>query len=123
MRTVLPDQLERGRIRNGEYASTQLDGPFGAFVVRGSSNVDLRIISSGAWRQYQWEHVSVSLKNRCPNWDEMCFVKDLFWNEDEVVMQLHPAKKDYVNYHPFCLHMWKPIAAEIPLPPRFMVGP
>jgi hypothetical protein len=69
-----------------------------------------------------WEHVSVSCRNRCPNWPEMCFVKDLFWADDEVVMQLHPAKKDYVNQHPYCLHMWKPIAEIIPLPPRIMVG-
>ena len=25
-----------------------------------------------------WEHVSVSLRNRCPTWDEMCLVKDIF---------------------------------------------
>lgn len=29
-----------------------------------------------------WEHVSVSLRNRCPTWDEMCLVKDIFWRDD-----------------------------------------
>lgn len=33
-----------------------------------------------------WEHVSVSLSNRCPTWEEMCMVKDIFWGEDECVI-------------------------------------
>ena len=69
-----------------------------------------------------WEHVSVSLKNRCPNWREMNHVKDLFWHEDVVVMQLHVAKKDHVNLHDYCLHMWRPLEADIPLPPKIFVG-
>lgn len=69
-----------------------------------------------------WEHVSVSLPNRCPTWAEMCLVKDLFWEDDEAVMQLHPAKADYVNCHPWCLHLWRPLVGQIPLPPKELVG-
>lgn len=70
-----------------------------------------------------WEHVSVSLPNRCPNWPEMCFIKNLFWNDDEVVVQIHPAKSDYVNNHPYCLHLWKCKKDNwIELPPSEMVG-
>lgn len=69
-----------------------------------------------------WDHVSVSLNNRCPNWREMSFIKDLFFDDDEVVMQLHVAKKDHINLHPYCLHLWKPQFTDIPLPPNFMVG-
>lgn len=54
-----------------------------------------------------FEHVSVSLPNRNPNWDEMCFVKDLFWDDEEIVFQLHPRKSQYVNLHQHCLHLWK----------------
>jgi hypothetical protein len=36
--------------------------------------------------------------------------------------QLHPAKADYVNQHPNCLHLWKPTTDTIPLPPSIMVG-
>lgn len=67
-----------------------------------------------------WEHVSVSIlgkKDKTPTWAEMNFVKDLFWSEDDVVMQLHPRKTDYVNQHPGCLHLWRPIGQEIPTPP------
>jgi hypothetical protein len=75
-----------------------------------------------------WEHVSVTVSHkdkaatRCPTWEEMCFVKDVFWNKDEVVIQYHPAEKDYVSMHPFCLHLWKPIGAVLPTPDPLMVG-
>lgn len=69
-----------------------------------------------------WDHVSVSLTNRCPNWREMSFIKDLFFEENEVVMQLHVTKKDHINLHPYCLHLWRPQLEKIPLPPNFMVG-
>ena len=55
-----------------------------------------------------WQHVSVSLENRCPNWREMCHVKSLFWDDDEECIQFHPKKSDYVNLHEYCLHIWKP---------------
>lgn len=44
-----------------------------------------------------WEHVSICPKNRTPDWNEMCLLKDVFWNEDETVIQYHPAKTNYVN--------------------------
>jgi hypothetical protein len=75
-----------------------------------------------------FEHVSVTVapinKNatRCPTWEEMCFVKDMFWNKDEVVIQYHPAESDYVSMHPFCLHLWKPIGVVLPTPDPLMVG-
>jgi hypothetical protein len=75
-----------------------------------------------------WEHVSISLvdnKTKCPSWDEMCLVKDLFWSPDEAVMQLHPPAIEYVNNHPGCLHLWRPVPemiGDIPLPPAELVG-
>lgn len=71
-----------------------------------------------------WEHVSVAPCNRrtIPSWEEMCKVKDMFFHEDEVVIQIHPPKSDYVNILPNCLHLWRPIVETLPLPPSFMVG-
>lgn len=69
-----------------------------------------------------FEHVSVSIPTRCPSWEQMCLVKETFWRDDECCMQLHPKKEDYVNNHPFCLHIWRPIDEEIPMPPSLMVG-
>ena len=69
-----------------------------------------------------FEHLSVSMPNRTPSWEQMCMMKDVFWNEDEVCMQLHPKKEEYVNNHNHCLHIWKPTTQEIPQPPSILVG-
>lgn len=69
-----------------------------------------------------WEHVSVSRKNRCPNWPEMAHVKAVFFNEDETTMQLHVPDVDHINIMNHCLHIWKPVDQEIPMPPSYMVG-
>lgn len=82
-------------------------------------NHELRVISSGEhWDDPlgEWEHVSVSTPTRCPTWEEMCKVKDMFWHENETVLQFHPKRSEYVNNFPFCLHLWKP-KAEVQLPP------
>lgn len=103
----------------------------------------LRVIASDGGG---WDHVSVSAKYRCPTWEEMCWVKDKFFGPEEPAMQLHPARSQYVNHHPYCLHLWRPQSAadiakvrerwgaewvdgdlpspgEIPLPPKEFVGP
>jgi len=79
----------------------------------------LRVIASSGGG---WDHVSVSRRNRCPNWPEMSHVKNLFFRPDETVMQLHVPASDHVNDHEFCLHLWRPQDAEIPRPPKWMVG-
>ena len=70
-----------------------------------------------------WEHVSVHIENveRCPKWNEMCQIKEMFFEDEEVVMQLHPKKSEYVNVHPYTLHLWRPIKEKIPTPDRIMV--
>ena len=68
-----------------------------------------------------WDHVSVSLRNRCPTWDEMCTVKDIFFEPDECCVEYHPRKEDYVNFYPYCLHIWRPQKLKIPTPPTLFV--
>lgn len=66
-----------------------------------------------------WEHVSLDGKKRTPEWDEMCEIKDMFFKPDEWCVQFHPAKDDYVNISPHCLHIWRPVekfTGPMPLP-------
>lgn len=119
MREKPTDILEACRIKSGRFTSTPSDGNNGAFYIRGPKGAYLRIIASDG---DGWDHVSVSLSNRVPNWDEMCFVKNLFWSEDETVVQYHPAKAEYVNNHPYCLHLWKSREETMPTPPSIMIG-
>lgn len=69
-----------------------------------------------------WEHVSISHKHKIPSWKTMCLLKEMFFHDDEVVMQLHPKKSEYINNHPNCLHLWKPLNEAIPTPPKHFVG-
>lgn len=110
---------EKFRVMSGLLGSIPAYGNNGAFYVRVGKRQFTVIASDGEG----WEHVSVSLVDRCPNWREMCRIKDLFWDSEDVVMQLHPAGSEYVNVHPNCLHLWRPINDRIPVPPSGMVGP
>lgn len=103
------------RVKSGPYGSHDTAGNNGQFVI----DKLLVVASDGEG----WEHVSVSMKKKTPTWKQMCRIKDIFWDEDDVVIQYHPAKKDYVNYHPYCLHLWRPVGFEIPVPRPVMVGP
>lgn len=119
----IDSRLEAYRFRNGMWGSNPGDD-FGAFRIPGPKGNDLMIIASpgNAHEDIPWEHVSVSTRHRCPDWSEMCFVKDLFWSEEEAVMQLHPPKSTWINNHPYCLHLWRPLDGNIPLPPGVAVG-
>ena len=121
MRKELPAKLEDGRVREGDYGSDPSWGSYGAFFIHGPCGCELKIIASGG-DETGWEHVSISTQRRSPNWQEMCFVKNLFWEPEECVMQLHPPESTYVNNHQFCLHLWRPTKETIPLPPSILVG-
>lgn len=90
----------------------------GAFKVFVNGRSFLVIASNGGG----WDHVSVSPCNQkrktCPTWEEMCQIKDMFFEPDECVVQYHPAKADYVNRHEYCLHLWRPIEKELVTPPK-----
>lgn len=109
------------RVTSGPMGTDSRYGRNGVFFVKLHPH-DLRVICSDGGG---WEHVSVSVngESRCPTWEEMCLVKSLFWDEEDCVVQYHPPKSEYVNCHPYVLHLWRPMDFNIPTPPSFMVGP
>ena len=107
------------RIRDGRMGSGDSAGNNGAFAATLKHNQKVFIIAGDG---LGWEHVSVSRQDRCPTWDEMCQVKDIFWDADDCVIQYHPPESEYVNNHPNCLHLWRPVGVVIPMPPSIMVG-
>lgn len=112
----VPNKL---RVREGAMGSDDSIGNNGAFIIELKHQQRLRIIASDA---IGWEHVSVSRKDRCPTWDEMCQVKDLFWDKTDTVVQFHPPESEYVNNHRFCLHLWRKVGHEFETPPALLVG-
>ena len=70
-----------------------------------------------------WEHVSVAPYRNyiTPSWDDMCKLKEMFFKDEECVVQFHPPKSEYINNMPNCLHLWRPIKEAVPMPPEYMV--
>ena len=95
------------------------DETCGAFSV--PSPVDrqpLVIVASSAGG---WDHVSVSRRNRVPNWAEMEHIARLFFRDDETAVQFHVPSSDHINIHDHCLHWWRPQEAPLPRPPGIFV--
>lgn len=115
--------VERFRVRTGLLGTTPGYGNNGVFEIPFSGRVMLICIASD---EKGWEHVSVRAdddgRSRIPTWEEMCFIKERFWRPEEVVIQYHPARDQYVDMHPHVLHLWRPTDEELPTPPRWMVG-
>lgn len=56
-----------------------------------------------------FEHVSISIygSRKLPTWEEMSEVKEIFWEDEEEVVQIHPKMSSYVNIVEV-LHLWRP---------------
>ncbi len=118
---------EKYRFKKGMMGSDSSYGNNGVFVIPHYkiSFYEINCIVSDGMG---WQHVSVTISStqrkveRCPTWEEMCYVKSLFWDNNETVIQYHPPESEYVNNHPYCLHLWKPDNVQLPLPDSLMVG-
>jgi len=109
------------RVRVGPVASIDAVGMIGVFIVPIKNDLFTVVVNDDRFDK-KWEHVSVSLMHRCPTWDEMCFIKNLFFEEEETVVQFHPKKSEYKNLHPYCLHLWRDTTKEFELPPSIYVA-
>jgi hypothetical protein len=110
-------KAERWRIKG--QGGTEADGWNGWFLVPLDGEMYQVIIADGMG----WRHLSISnaQKKMLPSWQTMCRVKDLFFGDDCWACQFHPAKADYINDHPWVLHIWQPLDVELPQPPVVMV--
>lgn len=126
MKKFVPLTIQANRVRSGPMSSDESYGLAGMFKLLAPNGALLLAVSSGPANRENdtgWEHVSVSAERRTPTWEEMVWIKDLFWAKDECVVQYHPPESEYVNFHPHCLHMWKPVGMAIPMPQSLLVGP
>ena len=111
-------RIDKYRFNDDPRFTSEPGYNYGVFMIK-RNGVVLKVI---AGYDGVWEHVSVSvigrspIFNRCATWEEMCFVKDLFWHEDETVIQFHPKKSEYINLHEHVLHLWKKVGSEYELP-------
>jgi len=133
MKTTPPNQYRRRGIEMGRWYSDDSYGMNGAFSIPlngfGHKVVANCIVSDGRCEDEApafagWEHVSVHMvefgKQKTPTWDQMCVVKDMFWEPEECCVQYHPAKSQYVCDHDHVLHIWK-WRDGFPTPPIILV--
>ena len=108
-------QVERHRLAPADGGGRR-NSSCGSFVIPRNGARFCVLVSD----DHGWDHVSVTIlkHERCPTWEEMCWVKGLFFRPNECVVQFHPPQDDYVNCHPYCLHLWKPQGREILTPQR-----
>ena len=120
MRPQLVETLQLSRVIDYFGDNSGLNG---RFLVQGPCGCELQLISYDGIKS-GWEQVSVDTdRRRSPNWLEMCFAKDLFWDEEECVVQFHPPLSQYVKFSRYCLHLWKPTHVAFPAPPSSLIGP
>lgn len=97
---------------------------------RHDKKLTIRCTASAGIDAVPWEHVSITIRqtkndfalSRCPTWDEMCYIKDMFWDKTDTVIQFHPPEDQYVSTHNYCLHLWRPKNVNCNMPPLEAVG-
>ena len=110
-------QIEQYRRVHPALGASPSGSNYGFFVVRKYRATYASLPCDGEG----WDHVSVSLEDRCPTWGEIQFVKELFFDDSETVVQFHPRKSHYVNKMPHCLHLWKRHGSDYDLPPEILI--
>ncbi len=114
---------EKYRLKTGLLGTDKSYGNQGIFIIQITKVAQIRCIASDG---EGWEHVSVSISiqgiTRIPKWEEMSFIKRLFWDDGDCVIQFHPPKSEYVNCHPDVLHLWRESGINWKTPNKILIG-
>ena len=108
-------ELDQYRTPHPFWPQTEAAGTFKVYVNGRSFYV---AVSVDFDKGEIWEHISVTPKNqkRCPTWDEMAAIKDMFFLPEEECVQFHPKRSEYVNLSEFCLHIWRAVNGSVKRP-------
>lgn len=105
------------------WVSDYRAGPRGYFMLPNPKNNKGLFILCMASDTMGWDHVIATIpsENRFPTKAEMNFVRSLFWDAEDIVVEFHipnlKSKKDE-----FCLHLWRNQKNEIKTPPASLAG-
>lgn len=112
-----------------QHRSMGKKGESGMFKIPHRIGKGLIYLICIASKEMGWDHVSISVKTygmreagRCPIWEEMSMIKDMFFDTEECVVQYHPPDSEYVNNHPHCLHLWRNQTQTHTTPPSMLTG-
>jgi hypothetical protein len=109
----------QGGFSRASFASTELDGWNGLFLVPMNGQIWEVMLSDG----WGWRHLSVTnaQKRQLPPWEIMTRMKETFFADDAWVVMFVPPKEVYINDHPYCHHLWEPLNEPLPMPHFVMV--
>lgn len=77
-----------------------------------------------------WDHIAIHVRAwdkarkslaRAPSPSETAWLKDLFFEPQEPVLQFHLARNHPLHAQAFVVHLWRPTIGEITLPPPELV--
>jgi hypothetical protein len=104
---------EKYRVIIGPLKSSESDGNNGCFTVK-RNGFQYNIIATDFGKdEHVSVHITVGKTQKTPTWEQMCFVKDLFWGKEDTVVQYHPPESQYVNVHEHVLHLWRTPTDEL----------
>lgn len=106
-------ELDKYREKHPVWPQTENAGAFRVYVNGRSFYVLASVDHIGPGDD--WEHISVTPKNqkRCPTWEEMAAIKDMFFDPEEEAVEFHPRHSQYVNQNEYCLHIWRPVDGKL----------
>lgn len=58
-------------------------------------------IDAGLW------HMSISHPSRLPTYDELKNARYKYLPDEIMAAQIFPPQAEFVNLHPYCLHVWQ----------------
>ena len=82
--------------------------PLDETVIGFLRNDGLRVIVSASRERdgKRWLHASMSRPNSLPSWGDVRDVKSVFVGDHRTAVQILPPESEYVNIHPYVLHLW-----------------
>lgn len=107
-------RANRWRVKHGKWSSDETYGWNGCFLVPLEGDLWHVMIGDGMG----WRHLSVTNAQRkmLPTYQVMCRLRAAFFGDDAWVVQFHAPPDEHINDHPWCLHLWESIDAEMPHP-------
>lgn len=62
-----------------------------------------------------WLHVSCAYVDKLPSWADLREAKTVFCGPKRLALSIIPSEAEYVNIHPYVLHLWCPLDHD-PIP-------
>lgn len=82
-------------------------------VKRGVFRSGLILASVATYEDKLWYHVSFSLKDKIPSYEQTLFVRKACFSGSAKVIQVFPPVEEHYSFHPNCLHLWSCLEKDL----------